>query len=157
MADVKARKAPAPIPRQIIRFGLDGVGLKKDGSARTLGLAVGVVTANGQINYEVIPCFGAASISVRLKVSGNGGTLDLFSVGPDFNPEQGAVDNTAFASLVGTIHTSGNPSQVAITAGTEAIITWTGKGEGYLIIKYTGAVGAGAITYCDVAWHHQSL
>ena len=139
------------------RFGFGAVGLKKDGTLRTLGLGVGVATANGQVNYEVIPIFGAATVTARLKVSGNGGTLDMFSVGPDFNPEQGAVDNTAYGSLVGTIHTSGNPSQVAVTAGTEAIITWTGKGEGYLIIKYTGAVGAGAITYCDVSQHPQSF
>jgi hypothetical protein len=157
MADAKAMKSPNPQIRPMIRFGFGAVGVKKDGSLRSLGLGVGVATANGQINYEVIPIFGAASVSVRLKVATNGGTLDLFSVGPDFNPEQGAIDNTAFGSLVGTIHTTGNPSQVAVTAGTEAIITWTGKGEGYLIIKYTGAVGAGTITYCDVAQHPQSF
>lgn len=141
MADVKAMHTPKAIARAHYRFTL----------ARTFGLAPATVTANGQVQYEIVPLYGAATVTARIKVSGNGGTLDAFAVGPDFNPEQGSKDNITFASLVGTIYTTGNPTQVAVTAGTEAIITYTGKGEGWLLIKYTGATGAGAVTYCDVS------
>src|SRR3954465_15355080 len=115
MADAKAMKSPNPQIRPMIRFGFGAVGVKKDGSLRSLGLGVGVATANGQINYEVIPIFGAASASVRLKVATNGGAPALFSVGPGLHPEQGAVHNAANGSLVGRSHTPGSPSQVGVT------------------------------------------
>lgn len=155
MADVKARKTPPPINRPHVRFGFDGYGFNSAGAARTNGLGVGVVTANTQVNYEVVPLFGMSTVSVRLKVT-NTGTLDFFAVGPDFNPVQGTQDNTVFASLVGTIYTTGAPAQVPILANTEAIITFTGKGEGFGIVKFTGTA-AGVITYCDVSYFHQSL
>jgi len=153
MADVRARHTPKALPRPHVRFGLDGYGVKKDGTLRVNGLAVGAVTnSTPKTNYELVPCYGGATITVRLKVATTTGTLDLFAVGPDFNPEQGIVDDLAFASLVGTIYTTGNPAQVAVPASTEVLITYTGKGEGYLLIKYVGtAVGAGTVTYCDVS------
>lgn len=156
MADVTRKRPPAPVWRPNARFGLNGFGASGDGTYRSLGLAAGKATANGQVNYEVIPVSGCSTVSVRLKTATNGGTLDLFGVGPDFNPDQGIADNTAYASLTGTIYTTGNPSQVAITAGTEAIITYTCKGESYLVIKFSGTVGAGTITYCDVSWQPMS-
>ena len=146
MADVKALHTPAALPRAHYRFSL----------VRTFGLAPATVTANGQVQYEIVPLYGAISVSARIKVATNGGTLDMFAVGPDFNPEQGSKDNTTFGSLVGTVYTTGNPTQVPVTAGTEAIITYTGKGEGWLLIKYTGATGAGTVTYCDVSQLMQS-
>jgi hypothetical protein len=158
MADIKARRSPPTEPRSAVRFGFGGYGLKNDGSVRTNGLGVGAVTnSTPKTNYEIIPCYGAATITVRLKVATTTGTLDLFPVGPDFNPDQGIVDDLAFASLVGTIYSTGNPTQVAVGASTEVVITYTGKGEGYLLIKYVGtAVGAGTVTYCDVSWLMQS-
>lgn len=150
MADVKAKRQIPALARPIGRYGVDGYGASKDGTYRSLGLAVGKATANGTVQYEIVPVFGAATVSVRIKTATNGGTIDLFGVGPDFNPEQGIVDNLAFGSLVGTIYATGNPTQVAVAAATEVIITYTCKGESYLIIKFTGTVGAGTITYCDV-------
>jgi len=146
MADFKARHTPKALPRAHVRFD----------KVRTFGLAPATVTASTQVNYEIVPLYGAASVTARLKTATNGGTLDMFAVGPDFNPEQGAVDNITFASLVGTIYTTGNPTQVAVTAGTEAVITYVGKGEGWLLIKFTGTVGAGTITYCDVSFLMQA-
>lgn len=118
---------------------------------RLLGqLAAGAVTSNGGILYEIVPVFGQSSVSARIKTSGNGGTIDMIFVGPDFDPAQ-AKDAIAFGSLKGTLYTTGNPAQVPVSAGTEVVITATPKGEGYVIIKFTGTVGAGAITFCDVA------
>jgi hypothetical protein len=114
----------------------------------TKNLAAAAVTANGGVLWEVVPVRGALRVRVRIKVSGNGGTIDLVFVGPNFDTEQSA--STAYASLTGTLYTSGNPTQVAVTAGTETKIDVDCYGENFLLIKYTGAVGAGAITYCDV-------
>lgn len=143
MADTRQLRPPSPGAAPHRRFD----------TVRTFGLAAGTVTAAGQVQYEVVPLYGKTSVSVRLKVATNGGTLDFFGLGPDFNPAQ-ANDNTTFASLVGTIYTTGNPAQVAVTAGTEALITYTGKGEHYGIVKYVGATGAGSITYADVSYQH---
>ena len=82
-------------------------------------LAAGAATSNGGILYELIPVRGSARVRVRIKTASNGGTLDLFFVGPDFNQQQ-AEDGVAYGSLTGTIYTTGNPTQVAVTAGTEA-------------------------------------
>lgn len=109
-------------------------------------LAPGTATSVGGILYEVVPCYGAAKMRVRIKTAANGGTLDTVFVGPDFDFTQ----TVAFASLVGTLYTTGNPAQVAVSAGTEAMIDATCVGEGYLIVKFTGTVGAGTITYVDV-------
>ena len=49
----------------------------------------------------------------------------------------------------------GNPAQVPILANTEAIATYSGKGEGWLIIKFSGTA-AGTVTYCDVSQLMQS-
>jgi hypothetical protein len=131
-----ALRAPTSKPRPPVRL--------KNASAT--GLGVGVATSNGGINYEIIPVFGAARVRVRIKVSGNGGAIDLVGVGPDFDPEQ----RPAFGALTGTLYATGNPAQVPVIVATEATITMDLYGEGYVIVKYTGAVGAGAITYCDV-------
>lgn len=120
--------------------------LMQAGTNRGLGPAL--ATANGGVRYEVVAVYGQAVLSVRIKTAANGGTIDIVFVGPDFEPDQGDL---AFASLVGTKYTTGNPTQVAVAAGTEAIIQAVCIGDGYAIIKFTGTVGAGTISYCDVA------
>lgn len=220
-------------------------------------LAAGVATANGGVLYEVVPVYGTATLTTRIKTATNGGTIDVIFVGPDFDPLQESVrpsfttalaganndvkwrareagftgegvtiryldpgapnqalvvsnigravtvslatnggssitstanevraavaanvssdgllfgDNAgadtgvgvvtamavstlviAFADLVGTQYTTGNPTQVPVTAATEALISAPCKGEGYAIVKFGGLVGAGTITYCDVS------
>lgn len=108
-------------------------------------LAPTTAFANTGIKYAIVPVFGAASVTVRIKTASAGGTIDLFFVGPDFAPDQTA----AYASLVGTIYTTGNATQVAVSAGTEALITIACAGENYVLVKFTGG-GTGTITYCDV-------
>ncbi len=117
-------------------------------AAQTHGLGAGTVTANTAIQWALIPVFGSSTISARIKTATNGGTIDLVPVGPDFNVDQDPA--TAYASLTGTLYTSGGPTQVAVAAGTEALITMTLHGENYVLVKFTGTVGAGSITYCDI-------
>lgn len=114
----------------------------------TGGLAVAAAFVNTNVLYEVIPVRGAAKVRVRFKAT-NTGALDLIFVGPDFNQQQ-AVDGVAFASLTGTSYTTGNPTQVAIVANTEAKIDSDCYGEGYVIIKFS-ATATGAVTFCDAS------
>lgn len=118
-------------------------------AARRLNGALkpGTATSNGGILYEVIPILGATRVTVRIKTATNGGNIDLIFAAPNFDPEQ----TLAFASLAGTLYTTGNPTQVPVTAGTEARIQATCEGESFLIVKFTGSVGAGTITYVDVS------
>jgi hypothetical protein len=102
---------------------------------------------NTGILWELVDVHGASSVTVRIKAT-NTGAIDLFAVGPDFDVDQ--LPATAYASLVGTIYATGNPTQVAVVANTEAQITFTLKGEGRIIIKFTGGA-TGAVTFCDVA------
>jgi hypothetical protein len=113
-------------------------------------LKAGAATSNGGILYELVPVRGAARLRVRIKTATNGGTLDVFFVGPDFNQQQSG-DGVAYASLAGTIYTTGNGTQAAVTAGTEAKIDVDCYGESYALLKFTGTTGAGTITYVDVA------
>lgn len=130
-----AARSPDDIPRPSRRL--------------TGNLAAGTATSNGGILWECVPVRGSARVKVRIKTSANGGTLDLIFVGPDFHSDQAAA--TAFASLNGTLYTTGNPAQVAVTAGTEAQISADCYGESYVVVKFTGTVGVGAITYCDIS------
>lgn len=107
--------------------------------------APGTATANNGIIYAIVPVLGQASVSARIKTATQGGTIDIFFVGANFDPEQTA----AYASLVGTIYTTSSPTQVAVSAGTEALITAPCLGECYAIIKFVGG-GTGTITFCDV-------
>lgn len=113
-------------------------------------LAAGVVTSNGGILYEIHQVGGCARFKARIKTSGNGGTIDAFFVGPDVDIDVVVKNAPAFGSIVGTIYSTGGPAQVAVVAGTESQIFADCYGEGYVILKFTGTVGAGAITYCDV-------
>jgi hypothetical protein len=109
-------------------------------------LAAGAAFVLNGILYEVIPVFGSARFKARIKTAAAGGTLDLVFVGPDFDPAQ----VVAFASLAGTQYSTGNPTQVAVTAGTATEISTDCYGEGYLIVKFTGG-GTGTISYCDTS------
>lgn len=116
------------------------------------GLAPGTVTASAGVLYEIVPVWGAKTVRVRIKTATNGGTLDFFFLGPDFALSAGATaGSTAYASLGNTIYTSKGGTQLAVTAGTEAGQDVDCAGEGYLILKFTGTVGAGAITFVDVS------
>lgn len=139
--DVAAKKAPPVVHRPARRL--------------TGNLAAGTATSNGGVLYEVVPTHGAIRLRARIKTATNGGTIDLFAVGPDFNPDQ-AIAGVVYGSLVGTIYTTGNPTQVNVTAGTEAKIDYDCYGEAYVIVKFTGTVGAGTVTYCDVCELMQS-
>lgn len=122
--------------------------LLKTGTNYGLGPTAGFT--NGSVRYEVVPVFGNAVLTVRAKTASQGGTLDIVLLGPDFDMEQIAGGDVALGSLVGTLYSTGAPTQVVVTAGTEAMIQATCRGEGYALIKFTGT-GTGTISYCDVA------
>lgn len=124
--------------------------IRCQGKGTNWGLGAGAVTSNGGIRYEVHAVGGCARFKARIKVSGNGGQLDAIFVGPDVDLEVLMKNDVAFASIVGTLYASGNPASVAVAAGTEAQIFADCYGEGFVLLKYTGATGAGAITYCDI-------
>lgn len=107
-------------------------------------LAAGAATANTVKLYLLVPVLGASSVSARLK-SGSAGTLDIFFVGPDFPCDQ----TVAYTSLVGTIYTTGAPTQVNVSANTEALITAPCLGENYALIVFTPSATS-TVTYCDV-------
>lgn len=111
-------------------------------------LAPAAAYTNGAVLWEVIPVRGSARIRARLLCASANGTLDIVTVGPDFDPTQAPA--TAYASLTGTKHTSGNPTQVAVTAGTEATITHDCYGENFVLLVFTGG-GTGTITRVDVS------
>lgn len=117
------------------------------------GLAAGTATSNGGIIYEVVPVFGSARLRVRIKVATNGGTLDVIPLGPDFDMTSAGVvaGSTAFASLTGTQYATGGSTANAVTAGTELKVDLDLYGDAYVLLKYTGSVGAGSITFVDVS------
>lgn len=112
-------------------------------------LAAGSATSNGGIQYECIPVAGALRMRVTILTATNGGTLDVIRMGPDFSPDQLSPTPPAYAAIVGTKYTTGNGT-AAVTAGTEAKIDLDLYGESYVLVKFTGSVGAGTISYCDV-------
>lgn len=63
----------------------------------------------------------------------------------------------AFADLVGTKYAVGIPGPIAVTAGVEALAQLVCRGEGYALVKFTGSVGAGTVTYCDLAYADEAL
>lgn len=102
----------------------------------TGNLAVGAATANTVAISEDVPIAGAAKVKARIKVT-NTGTLDMtFGF---YNP-----------AGVFTAYTTGNPTQVAVSANTEAQISSDTYGEDYVRVTFTGTA-TGAITYCDVS------
>lgn len=120
-------------------------------SGKTNGtLAAGTSFANTNVRYEIHNVSGCSSVSARIKTATAGGTLDLFFVGPDVDIDSIIANDTAYASIGGTIYTTGNATQGTVTAGTECLVTATCHGEDFVIVKFTGG-GSGTITYCDVA------
>lgn len=135
------------------RIGYRSPGMTPRGIYRCQnGLAAGTATANGTTIYEIVPVSGALRIRVRIKTATNGGTLDVFGLGPDFDLTQ-AQAGVAYGSLTGTIYSTGNPTQVVVAAGTESKADIDLYGEEYVVLKFSGTTGAGTITYVDVSQH----
>jgi hypothetical protein len=121
-----------------------------NGQGSNYGLRAGQTFGNTNVRYEVVSVSGMAKITARIKTATQGGTLDIFFIGPDVDVDALLKNDTAYAAIVGTIYTSGNATQGAVVAGTEQLVTVACSGEDYAIIKFTGG-GTGTVTYCDVA------
>lgn len=102
-------------------------------------LAVGASLSNGVVVDEIVPIAGSARLRVRFKASA-AGALDVVLMGPNTNTDTEG----------GTQYSTGNPTQVAVSANTEAKIDVDLYGESWALIKYTPS-GSGTITYVDVS------
>lgn len=116
------------------------------------GLAAGTVTSNGGTNKEVICLNYARFVTIRIKTTGNGGSLQLDYIRPRATEPTmlgpGGIDPTKVA-----VYTApASPAALTVTAaGTEYSMTVTTNGEMYALLTYTGATGAGTIAYVDVS------
>ena len=116
----------------------------------TGALAAGASLASGTSVSEVVCVAGCARVRVHLKAS-LGGTLSLAFVRPIAS--DGAIDGNGNvdASKV-TAYTSGNPTDVTVTADTGAEIHADIYGESYALVTYTyTATASKSITYADVS------
>ena len=112
-------------------------------------LEVGAVVAGSATVSDVVDVGGAAAIAVRIKTSG-AGTLACKWVGPDcqWNTDSKGRD---VATPV-TVYSTGNPTNVSVTGGTEAVIFPTHSGEGVLQVIFTDtSTSNNTISYCDVS------
>jgi hypothetical protein len=108
-------------------------------------LKAGATCANATAIAEYVAIPNKGDVRARIKAT-VGGTLSMHYMGPDVDVAAGT----------GTEYTTGNPTDVTVTANTEAMID-TGKdtdahpiGEGYVKVIYTPS-GSGTITFCDVS------
>lgn len=116
------------------------------------GLAVGTVTSNGGTNLEVVPIAFTRYLTVRIKTTGNGGSLAFDYVRPLANePIFSGTDGSISPTQVVKYTAPASPTTLTVTsAGTEYSTTITCNGEMFLLLTYTGATGAGTISYVDV-------
>lgn len=114
-------------------------------------LKVGKTFQIADVLYNVHAVAGCARVITRLKTVTGGGNLELLFCGPDFDGDRVAALAPAYSTIAtyGTVYTTGNPTVVAVVAGTEQAIVSEVYGEGLCIIKFTANV-AGSIAYCDI-------
>lgn len=116
----------------------------------TGALAPGTVIAGSATAYEIVDVGGAAVVAVRAKMAG-AGTLKAEWCRPNQDFETAAMGG-AVTVPTPLVYTSGNPTNVTVTGGTEAIILPTHSGESWLKITLIDTSGSpNAISYCDVA------
>jgi hypothetical protein len=137
------------------------------GNNQTLSVAVSgkAITVNLATNGGGTPTSTAAQVVAAIAASTAANNLVSCAYGSDGGIGDGsgvpvAVAQTflfiAYSALGGTLYTSGNPSQLALTAGTEAKTDIDCYGEGYVLLKLTGS-GTGTVTYIDVSQLPESL
>lgn len=103
-------------------------------------LKVGAACTNGTRIVEIVALGSSAFAAVRMKAT-CAGTLSFHFLGPDTNAETGAFPTEC---------ATGNPTDVAVGANTEAIIQPAPNGEEYGLVIFTPS-GSGVITYVDYA------
>lgn len=108
-------------------------------------LKAGAALANATPAFETISVAGKSFIRVRFKAT-VGGTLSVHFLGPDHDEE---------ANSLGTEYTTGNATDVTVTANTEAVIPGPGDttacyGESFAKITFTPS-GSGTINFADVS------
>ena len=125
--------AGTPDPGQWIRGQSITAAVSAAGGEPAGTLYAGATVANGVTYQRRINIGGASSARVRLTVSANG-TLKFSFMDP----------------LGVTAYTTGNPSNVAVTAGTQAVIdTNSIYGEGWALVEFVSS-GSGTVSLFDV-------
>ena len=114
------------------------------------GLKVGAVTSNGGTNIEVFPIAFTRFITIRAKTATNGGTLQADFVRPVATEPVFNTDGSINGAQCVKYTSPTSPASVALVAGTENSLQITCNGEEYLMLTFTGSVGAGTVTYVDV-------
>lgn len=105
----------------------------------------------GTSRKVAVPCFGSARIRARMLTANVGGTLKMSfarAVGTDDTvvKADGTIDVTKL-----TLYGSGNPTNVTVTAGTEAVIDSDCHGEAYVVVELDYTAGAnGAVSLLDI-------
>lgn len=123
---------------------------KRFQSGNTNGtLKAGTTFANTDVRYEIVNVAGMSKITVRAKATA-AAKVDIFFLGPDVDIDAVIKNDTAYASIAGTIYTSGGATQGTLVANTENLVTVACSGEDYAIVKLTGNA-SGAITFMDVS------
>ena len=113
--------------------------------------AFGTDLTTGTSKSVAVACLGSARIRAHIKTATVGGTLSLHfarHVGTDATVvgASGGIDVTKL-----TQYGAGNPSDVTVTAGSEAVIDSDCHGEAYAVITLTYTAGAGgAVSLLDV-------
>lgn len=114
--------------------------------------------AGDSTTFEVVNVAGATAIAVRFKSTG-AGTLKGHWVGPDTDFTRTASSGASVPTVF-TEYTSGNPTDVTVTGGTEALLAIPPitaqypihSGESFLKIIFVDTSGStNTIDYCDLA------
>lgn len=104
---------------------------------------------NNDVRYEIVNVAGMSKITVRAKATA-AAKVDIFFLGPDVDIEATIKNDVAYASIVGTIYSTGAGTQMTLVANTENLVTVAMSGEDFAIIKLTGNA-TGAVTFVDVS------
>lgn len=97
----------------------------------------GVAVTNGNAVSALVRCAGASRGRVRFKSTG-AGSLKLEFVRPGGSQRSGV-----------TVYGAGNPDAVAVTGGTETLLTTDAiAGEAMALITFTPSAN-GTVTFCD--------
>jgi len=112
--------------------------------------APGATIAQGATIREAVPCASSQTVRLRFLTDVNG-TLSASFLRPGLTLEEAS---TFDEELDGTaeVTEAGNPDDVAVTGGTEALMEVTCAGEAWILLEFTEEnVAAGTVTHLHVS------
>lgn len=138
---MSANQATLPFPASYVSF-----------PNRQLGgvFAPGTATANGTTISQVIPVAFCRYLTVRMLTATNGGTLQLDFVRPLATEPVYSADGSINPAQVTKYTSPASPASATVTAATQQSVQVALNGESFVMISFTGTVGAGTISWVDV-------